>query len=564
MNENNIIKKFENKNEIDEVINNSNKNDNVNDNDNESEIVNYNENTNKEKQLKKRKKVTQACENCRKKRRKCTGERPKCLTCQQYNYICYYNPFPKKRGPQQKRKKRKYRRREKGKKDYDIRNENKLNEYCNNFNVSVIKNKLNKGNEESIQINSEIFNDYLAFHDTIFFKDKEVINNEPPFIGSESINYVVINYYYKYFHPIYPIINYNSFAVHAKNGTLTKYLVYAMYGLAFYFKPDTEKTEAFEYIDQAKALVLQNYGNDQDWLYSVLGIRIIANNSLWLMNVKKNNYVIKEDIEDMKNMSIILLSFDTWIGLTHNEYTDILQKKLYINQRSKLIMDLTSDVLTTDYEYYVSCVNIFILEIYHIALKIKANEFSVEEIDCINMDILRTQHFFLKTMEDFTLIPQRIYVNRMYIMNVINDPEKIKKYPIAKSIAIVCKSTDDCSICLKLLFESSEINNSLPLYFPFIKAWVFYQCAVIYSIRYIATYECKYNDNRQSLKYSTFSSFPQETLEPCYFYLNLLKDICKYFKTAKKYANSLKLLIYRTEKVVNERSFDVSFDDIII
>jgi len=536
--------------------------------------------------------------------------------------------------------------------------------------------------------------------------------------------------------------------------------------------------------------MLKDIGNDQDWLYSVLGIRIIANNSLWLMNVKKNNYVIKEDIEDMKNMSIILLSFDTWIGLTHNEYTDILQKKLYINQRSKLIMDLTSDVLTTDYEYYVSCVNIFILEIYHIALKIKANEFSVEEIDCINMDILRTQHFFLKTMEDFTLIryndiiddfsyylelsneidnkfskkrsdqfnhhnkiyndyyynsnslinevintndnysynnnynnnslinksinnnynnnynnsynnnslinesintidnnnfnnsynnynnnyyydninynninnnsynnnnnnynnynnynnnnnennetdsryiylkiinsisndsnffnvnhhflgdkktnnqkedecsktsldifkkiflmqkdfieqrkwdnfflvtiAQRIYVNRMYIMNVINDPEKIKKYPIAKSIAIVCKSTDDCSICLKLLFESSEINNSLPLYFPFIKAWVFYQCAVIYSIRYIATYECKYNDNRQSLKYSTFSSFPQETLEPCYFYLNLLKDICKYFKTAKKYANSLKLLIYRTEKVVNERSFDVSFDDIII
>jgi len=56
---------------------------------------------------KKRKKVSQACEYCRKKRRKCSGERPKCLTCQQNNYICYYNPCPKKRGPQQKRQKKK-------------------------------------------------------------------------------------------------------------------------------------------------------------------------------------------------------------------------------------------------------------------------------------------------------------------------------------------------------------------------------------------------------------------------------------------------------------------------
>ena len=37
-------------------------------------------------------------DSCRKKRRKCSGDRPKCLTCHQNNYICYYNPCIKKRG----------------------------------------------------------------------------------------------------------------------------------------------------------------------------------------------------------------------------------------------------------------------------------------------------------------------------------------------------------------------------------------------------------------------------------------------------------------------------------
>ncbi|OUM60447.1 hypothetical protein PIROE2DRAFT_63139 [Piromyces sp. E2] len=75
---------------------------------------NSNSNDNEiEKKESKRKKVSQACENCRKKRRKCSGDRPKCITCQQNNYICYYNPCIKKRGPQQKRKKRKYKKRDK-------------------------------------------------------------------------------------------------------------------------------------------------------------------------------------------------------------------------------------------------------------------------------------------------------------------------------------------------------------------------------------------------------------------------------------------------------------------
>lgn len=142
----------------------------------------------------------------------------------------------------------------------DIRDEKKLNEYCNNYNVSIIKNILSKGSENKININPNIFNEFLTYNDCIHYKDKVNINSEPPIIGSESINYIVINYYYKYFHPLYPIINYNSFAVHAKNGTITKYLLYAMYGLALFFKPDTDSSEAKEYIEKTKTLILQNYG----------------------------------------------------------------------------------------------------------------------------------------------------------------------------------------------------------------------------------------------------------------------------------------------------------------
>jgi len=210
-----------------------------------NEISNDDEDNNTEDtKTKQRKKVTQACENCRKKRRKCTGERPKCLTCQQYNYICYYNPFPKKRGPQQKKKKRKYKRRDKGEKT-DITDENSLTQYCYKYNYLVMRNFLRNKTEmnNDIKITTNIYNDYLSYNDTLFFNDK-INNNNIAYVGSELINYVLINYYYKYFHPIYPIVNYNSFAIHAKNGTLSKQLLFAMYGVAYFMEPNFNMSKA--------------------------------------------------------------------------------------------------------------------------------------------------------------------------------------------------------------------------------------------------------------------------------------------------------------------------------
>jgi len=162
-------------------------------------------------------------------------------------------------------------------------------------------------------------------------------------------------------------------------------------------------------------------------------------------------------------------------------------------------------------------------------------------------------------------ISQRIYINRIFILDVLNDPKKKKKYPIAKSVAIASKSTDDVSIALMLLIEAAEKKNNMPLRFSYAKAWAFYQCCVIYILRYIATQEKKYlkeNDSKQQSKYTLFSSFPQETLAPCYFYLELLKDMRQYFVHSQTYIREVKLLIFEAEKSVKDKTFHVEINDI--
>ncbi|CAG8435611.1 3702_t:CDS:2 [Ambispora gerdemannii] len=47
----------------------------------------------------KRKRLTQACDACRKKKVKCSGEKPSCQNCQRLKVACTYIPSTKKRGP---------------------------------------------------------------------------------------------------------------------------------------------------------------------------------------------------------------------------------------------------------------------------------------------------------------------------------------------------------------------------------------------------------------------------------------------------------------------------------
>jgi len=468
------------------------------------------------------------------------------------------------------------------------------------------------------------------------------------------------------------------------------------------------------------------------------------------MDTKKNNYLIKEDIKEMRNISLIIIGSDVWSTLTNKDQISIKDLKIYIKNHSKLLLNLTNDFLSSEYEYYVSCSNLFILEIFHVIMKLKSKNFKIEDFDCINMDILRTQHHLLNNEEDMPLnlyidiiddfsfyldsmeldnknnskcpqndnilknnkcnntskkdkktlnenpnningningninksskalnscteqsknIPknindvdnnnnndndnndnnndnndyesdiyrnrlnflniiksiccdeyffnvnhhflgdkksnkirnyddlltsfdifkmifqsnkdfseqrkiekflmvtlgERIYLNLYLIFHVFKNPEKIKIYPIAKSIATVCKSVDDCTICLKLLYEAAEINK-LPVRFCYIKSWIFYQCCVVYLLRYICTKEQIYNNNCQSphVGHDFFASFPQETLAPCYFYLNLIKDMRNYFVNISIYIREIKHLIHETKTAVKNNKFKINIPDIFI
>ncbi|KAI8343911.1 hypothetical protein BC941DRAFT_342194, partial [Chlamydoabsidia padenii] len=49
----------------------------------------------------KRKRLTQACDMCRKKKIKCDGGKPTCGNCMKLKRECTYIPSNKKRGPRQ-------------------------------------------------------------------------------------------------------------------------------------------------------------------------------------------------------------------------------------------------------------------------------------------------------------------------------------------------------------------------------------------------------------------------------------------------------------------------------
>jgi len=176
----------------------------------------------------------------------------------------------------------------------DTMDESNLNEHTNNYNYTVIENIITKNSEltYNFKITPSIFNDFIAYNECINFKDKLNIN-ENPIIGTELINYVVINYYYKYFHTSFPVVNYNSFGVHAKNGTLSKYLLFAMYGMAYLFQPNSNISKATEYIEKSKALILQNYGAVNVQLLQAIYLVTIFGNFFFFFHLFENiNFLI--------------------------------------------------------------------------------------------------------------------------------------------------------------------------------------------------------------------------------------------------------------------------------
>jgi len=143
----------------------------------------------------------------------------------------------------------------------EIIDDNSIRNHCDNYNSIILKN-IYQNDVKNINtiFSPNLFTEYKEYKSKLLFPDK-VINKNIPFVSSETINYVIINYYYKYFHPIYPIIDYNYFALHAKNGTLTKHLLYAMYGMAYFMKPESDNNLSLNYINEVKSLISQNYND---------------------------------------------------------------------------------------------------------------------------------------------------------------------------------------------------------------------------------------------------------------------------------------------------------------
>src|ERR1043165_3204580 len=70
---------------------------------NVNSLINNNDNvpspSNAETSTVKRKRLTQACDACRKKKVKCSGEKPSCNNCSRLGTHCTYLPSTRKRGP---------------------------------------------------------------------------------------------------------------------------------------------------------------------------------------------------------------------------------------------------------------------------------------------------------------------------------------------------------------------------------------------------------------------------------------------------------------------------------
>jgi len=143
----------------------------------------------------------------------------------------------------------------------------------------------------NLKITPDIYNNLCEYSKTMLLPDK-VENDTIPVVSSDSINYIIINYYYKYFHPLYPIVNYNSFILNAKSGTLTKHLLYAIYGMAYFMKDDSDYSKSIEYINKAKSLVNQNYNKVNVQLLQTICLLSIYGNFFFPLFFFFNNVYI--------------------------------------------------------------------------------------------------------------------------------------------------------------------------------------------------------------------------------------------------------------------------------
>eukprot|EP00833_Pecoramyces_ruminatium_P011596 jgi/Orpsp1_1/1185628/evm.model.c7180000094673.2 len=245
-----------------------------------------------------RRKVTQACENCREKRIKCSGSRPSCQNCIHLNIACVYKAVTKKRGPRSGyieeivstrvlkeiervvtenliSKENIYKL---AKNNVDLFNSSEiLKKYLEEMNIEEntkpenTKESLPTVNKEKNDKNTtnESGNNKSIFPILSNVKDNESVLfnklNENKIIGESILynNHIMLKYkmiridfklideYFYYAHLYFPILDKDVLLERIQNKTIFPGLLLAVYGSAFMFKANPSLEMSRKYIELA-------------------------------------------------------------------------------------------------------------------------------------------------------------------------------------------------------------------------------------------------------------------------------------------------------------------------
>ncbi|ORX56064.1 hypothetical protein BCR36DRAFT_280771 [Piromyces finnis] len=327
-----------------------------------------------------RRKVTQACENCREKRVKCSGGRPTCDSCRQLNITCVYNAVTKKRGPRsgyieeivstrvQKLFEKYVSEGLISKKDISIlaknnvdmfksseilkcyiegedkKEENVENSNLNNnvnFEGNTFLNSENEKREEFLSKLSKINKNKVLIASTV--NKAENIGCSMININLSSCNYniVTVNYdliesYFEYSHSHFPMLVKEVFLDRIKKNTILPGLLLAVYASALIFRPNPDYNASKKYL-RLSHIYCSIYYHSSD-IQSIQAISLLANctcgsNFSWILFgiALRMAYLLKLDEED-KNLSEIYneeRKFTFWYVISKDMLLSVITGRSY-------------------------------------------------------------------------------------------------------------------------------------------------------------------------------------------------------------------------------------------
>ncbi|OUM64549.1 hypothetical protein PIROE2DRAFT_8621 [Piromyces sp. E2] len=221
--------------------------------------------------------VSNACDHCREKKIKCSGEKPKCKNCSKLNTPCVYNQKKKKRGPK--------------------------NGYIEELVNKILQQQLERLIENKIISGKDIYNIVKKNNDIIISSEilKEHLNNV--IIEEKNNN----EQYFRYVYTYTPVISKETVIEHIQNKTILPELLLSIYGAAYLFKPNADIGNAWKYNKMA-LYFLMNYPHDSDvqtiQAYAIVSKSFSGTNLCWILFsyfIRKSN--ILNMINDNENLN---------------------------------------------------------------------------------------------------------------------------------------------------------------------------------------------------------------------------------------------------------------------